>query len=148
MSILLKDLAKYDENLTIAQLKKAIELERVTEKEKEKEEIDRIKKTFYNIYLKETKDCRLFGKTLNVYHIVEIVDSGRCEDWSLFYHVAGTKISFSKNDIRHRRFNPERVDDTFSEKDLTSMTQITKEEFNSYEKQYIEISTILNSLIE
>lgn len=148
MSILLKDLAKYDENLTIAQLKKAIELERAIEQEKEKEEIARVKKTFYNIYLKETEDCRLFGKTLNVYHIVEIVDSGRCEDWSLFYHVAGTKISFSKNDIRHRRFDPERVDNTFSEKNLISMTQITKEEFNSYEKQYLEISTILNSLIE
>jgi hypothetical protein len=148
MSRILDYIAKYDENLTIAQLKKAIEADKAIEKEKEKEEIDRVKKTFYNIYLKETEDCRLFGKTLNVYHIVEIVDSGRCEDWSLFYHVAGTKISFSKNDIRHRRFNPERVDDTFSEKDLTSMTQITKEEFNSYEKQYIEISTILNSLIE
>jgi hypothetical protein len=148
MSRILDYIAKYDENLTIAQLKKAIEADKVIEKEKEKEEIDRVKKTFYNIYLKETEDCRLFGKTLNVYHIVEIVDSGRCEDWSLFYHVAGTKISFSKNDIRHRRFNPERVDDTFSEKDLISMTQITKEEFNSYEKQYIEISTILNSLIE
>ena len=35
MSILLKDLAKYDENLTIAQLKKAIESERAIEKEKE-----------------------------------------------------------------------------------------------------------------
>jgi len=148
MSRILDYIAKYDENLTIAQLKKAIEADKAIEKEKEKEEIDRVKKTFYNIYLKETEDCRLFGKTLNVYHIVEIVDSGRCEDWSLFYHVAGTKISFSKNDIRHRRFNPERVDDTFSEKDLISMTQITKEEFNSYEKQYIEISTILNSLIE
>ena len=148
MSRVLDYISKYDENLTIAQLKKAIEADKAIEKEKEKEEIDRVKKTFYNIYLKETEDCRLFGKTLNVYHITEVVNSGRCEDWSLFYHVAGTKITFSKNDIRHRRFNPERVDDTFSEKDLISMTQITKEEFNSYEKQYIEISTILNSLIE
>jgi len=148
MSRVLDFIAKYDENLTIAKLREVVELERATEKKKEKEEIDRVKKTFYNIYLKETEDCRLFGKTLKVYHIVEIVDSGRCEDWSLFYHVAGTKISFSKNDIKHRRFNPERVDDTFSEKDLISMTQITKEEFNLYEKQYIEISTILNSLIE
>jgi hypothetical protein len=148
MSRVLDFIAKYDENLTIAQLKKAIELDKIAEQEKEKEEIARVKKTFYNVYLKEIEDCRLFGKTLKVYHIVEITDSGRCEDWSLFYHVAGTKISFSKSDIRHRRFNPERVDDTFSEEDLISMTQITKEEFNSYEKQYIEISTILNSLIE
>jgi hypothetical protein len=148
MSILLKDLANYNENLTIAQLKKAIELERATEKEKEKEEINRVKKTFYNIYLKETTDCTIFGKTLNIYHIIEITDSGRCEDWSLFYHAIGTKIAFTKSDIRHMRLNPERVDYSFSEKELTSMTQITKEEFNSYEKQYIEISTILNSLIE
>jgi hypothetical protein len=141
-------LEKYNDNITIAQLKEAIEVAKTEEREREREEIARVKKTFYNIYLKETEDCKLFGKTLNVYHIVEIVDSGRCEDWSLFYHVAGTKITFSKSDIRHRRFNSERVDDTFSEKDLISMTQITKEEFNSYENQYIEISTMLNSLIE
>ena len=148
MSRILDYISKYDENLTIAQLKQAIELDKATEKEKEKEEITRVKKTFYNTYLKQTEDCRVFGKTLNVYHIVEIADSGRSEDWSIFYHVAGTKIAFSEGDIRHRRFNPERVDDTFSEKELSSMTQITKEEFNSYEKQYIEISTILNSLLQ
>jgi hypothetical protein len=141
-------LEKYNDNITIAQLKQAIEVAKTVEKEKEKEEIARVKKNFYNTYLMEIEDCKLFGKTLNVYHIIEIIDSGRCEDWSLFYHVAGTKISFSKSDIRHRRFDQERVDDTFSEKDLTSMNRITKEEFNSYEKQYIEISTILNSLIE
>jgi hypothetical protein len=54
MSRILDYIAKYDENLTIAQLKQAIELERATEKEKEKEEIARVKKTFYNIYLKQT----------------------------------------------------------------------------------------------
>jgi hypothetical protein len=141
-------LEKYNDNITIAQLKEAIGVAMMEEKEREREEVARVKKTFHNIYLKETKDCTIFGKTLNIYHIIEIVNSGRCEDWSLFYHVAGTEMSFTKTDIRYRRFDQERVDDTFSEKDLISMTQITKEEFNSYEKQYIEISTILNSLID
>jgi len=100
-------LEKYNDNITIAQLKEAIGVAMMEEKEREREEVARVKKTFHNIYLKETKDCTIFGKTLNIYHIIEIVNSGRCEDWSLFYHVAGTEMSFTKTDIRYRRFEQE-----------------------------------------
>lgn len=56
MSRILDYIAKYDETLTIAQLKKAIELEQIEAKQKETEEINIVKEDFSNTYLKVIVD--------------------------------------------------------------------------------------------
>ena len=96
MSRILKYISKYDETLTIAQLKKAIELEQISAKQKETEKINTIKNDFSNTYLKELDEHSLFGKTLNIYCLKDYVRSERTTDWNLVYYFEGAKISFSK----------------------------------------------------
>ena len=61
-------LAKYDENLTIAQLKQAVVEEERKSAEKEQEEIQEVKDEFENTYVKYIDEDGLFGETLNVIH--------------------------------------------------------------------------------
>lgn len=147
MSRILDYISKYDENLTIAQLKKAIELEQILAKQKETEEIDTIKNDFSNTYLKEREECTFFGKTLNIYYLKDYTRSERTTDWNLIYYFEGTKISFSSGRTNKRNFNPKRCGDSFGEKELRQMTIITKEEYDKYKWHYNEISKKLTDLI-
>ena len=147
MSIILDYIAKYDESLTIAQLKEAIELEQISAKQKETEEINNVKEDFTDAYLKEVNEHDLFGKTLNIYKLKNYVRCERTTDWSLIYYFEGSKISFSKRDMSSRDFKPDRCGDSFEEGGLRQMKVITKEEYNKYNWHYDEISKKLNSLI-
>lgn len=148
MSRILDYIAKYDETLTIAQLKNAIEKEEILAKQKETEEIDTIKNDFSNTYLKEREECTFFGKTLNIYYLKDYTSSERTTDWNLIYYFEGTKISFSSGRTNKRNFNPERCGESFSEKELRQMTVITKEEYDKYNWHYNYISSKLNDLIK
>ena len=148
MSRILDYIAKYDENLTIAQLKNAIEKEEILAKQKETEEIDTIKNDFSNTYLKEREECTFFGKTLNIYYLKDYTRSERTTDWNLIYYFEGTKISFSSGRTNKRNFNPERCGESFGEKELRQMTVITKEEYDKYNWHYNYISSKLNDLIK
>ena len=147
MSRILDYIAKYDETLTIAQLKKAIELEQIEAKQKETEEINIVKEDFSNTYLKVIDENNIFGKTLNIYNLKNYVRSERDTDWNLNYYFEGTKISFSSGRTNKRNFNPERCGDSFGEKELRQMTVITKEEYDKYNWHYNEISKKLDDLI-
>lgn len=147
MSRILDYIAKYDENLTVAQLREAVELEQKSAKQKETEEINTIKNDFSNTYLKELDEHSFFGKTLNIYCLKDYVRSERTTDWNLVYYFEGVKISFSKRDIHKGDFNPNSCSNSFSEEDLRNMTVITLEEYNQYNWHYNEISKRLNNLI-
>ena len=147
MSRILDYIAKYDENLTVAQLREAVELEQKSAKQKETEEINTIKNDFSNTYLKELDEHSLFGKTLNIYCLKDYVRSERTTDWNLVYYFEGTKISFSKRDIHKGDFNPNSCSNSFSEEDLRNMDVITLEEYNAYNNHYSYISSKLNDLI-
>lgn len=148
MSRILDYIAKYDQTLTISQLKKFIELEEMQVKEKETKEIDTIKQNFSNTHLKFIDEQSLFGKTLNVYCLKDYVRSERTTDWNLVYYFEGTKISFSKRDIHKGDFTPNRCGNSFSEEDLRQMTTITEDEFEEYSEYYNEISSKLKDLIK
>lgn len=142
------DLSQYDEKYTIAQLKKAIEADEISAKQKETEEIERVKKEFSNTYLKQKVNCTLFGETLKVYHLKEYVRSERTTDWELIYYFEGTKMSFSKRDISKRDFNTDRVDNHLSEKDLKEMEVISKTEYVDYIQHYEQITERLENIIK
>lgn len=116
-------------------------------KQKETEEITKVKEGFENTYFKETVDCPLFGKTLKVYHLKNYVRSERTTDWELIYYFQGSKVSFSKRDINKRDFNPDRCGDGFGKEDLEQMSIITKEDYESYIQKYNQISKQLEGLI-
>lgn len=147
MNRILKIISKYDENLTVAQLKKAIEQEDISAKQKETEEIEAIKFKFENTYLKIINEDSLFGKSLNVCCLKDYVRCDRTDDWSLVYSFEGTKVVFSERDIHKADFNPSRCGNSFSGEDLRSMSVITKEEYNGYVWHYNQISNQLENLI-
>lgn len=147
MSRILDYIAKYDENLTIAQLKKAIELEQVEVKEREIENTSCIKLDFTDVYLKEVDDDSLFGIKLNIYHLKNYIRNEKTIDYTLVYYFDGNVISFSGKDFNYRIFDGSRSYDSFSEKDLRQMQFITKEEYDKYGWEYEQIIKKLQHLI-
>ena len=148
MSRILELISKYDENLTIAQLKKAIEADKRIADQKEIDDLNQIKEEFGNTYLKFLDEEHMFGKTLNIYHIKEITRTERCEDWSLVYYAKGSKISFSEREAYSRVFKPNTTHDSFSKEELREMTKITKQEYDKYVSQYSAIRLTLTNIVE
>jgi hypothetical protein len=148
MSRILEYLEKYDENLTVAQLKEAIQIAKDVEDQKEIDNLNQIKQEFANTYLKVIDEEHMFGKTLNIYHIKEIVRTERCTDWSLVYYAKGNKISFSEREAYSRAFKPNTTHDSFSEEELRAMTKITEQEYNEYVHQYSRIKTMLSEIVK
>lgn len=147
MSRILDYIAKYDENLTIAQFKKAIEADKRIADQKEIDDLNQIKQEFANTYLKIIDSESMFGKTLNIYHIEKIVRTERCSDWSLYYYVKGNKLSFSERDTYCRTLNPKKDRFGFSEEELRDMTKITEQEYDEYMHQYSRIKTMLTEIV-
>ena len=148
MSRILEYLEKYDESLTVAQLKEAIQIAKAVEDQKEIDDLNQIKQEFANTYLKFLDKEHVFGKTLNIYHIKEIVRTERCADWSLVYYAKGSKISFSEREAYSRAFKPNTTHDSFSEEELRAMTKITEQEYNEYVHQYSRIKTMLSEIVK
>ena len=148
MSRILDYIAKYDETLTIAQLRNAIKEEENRTKQKETEEINSVIEDFSNTYLKIIDEDNIFGKTLHIYNLKNYVRSERDTDWNLNYYFEGSKLDFSERNLGRRDFNPKRCGDSFSEKELRQMTVITKEEYDKYNWHYNYISSKLNDLIK
>jgi hypothetical protein len=147
MSRILDYIAKYDENLTIAQLKKAIEADKVIADQKEIDDVNKVKQEFANTYLKFLDEEYVLGKTLKIYHIKEIVRTERCTDWSLVYYAKGSKITFSEREAYSRAFKPNTTHDSFSKEELREMTKITKQEYDEYVHQYSTIKTMLTNIV-
>ena len=142
------DLSQYNEKLTIAQLKKAIEADEILAKQKDNEEIEKVKKQFTNVFLKQKVNCTIFGETLKVYHLKEYARSERNTDWELLYYFEGSKMSFSHRDIYKAEFNTDRAGNSFSAKELEEMTVITKTEYVDYVQHYEQITERLVSLLK
>ena len=148
MNRILEYLEKYDESLTVAQLKEAIQIAKAVEDQKEIDNLNQIKQEFANTYLKVIDEEHMFGRTLNIYHIKEIVRTERCTDWSLVYYAKGNKISFSEREAYSRAFKPNTTHDSFSEEELRAMTKITEQEYDEYVHHYSRIKTMLSEIVK
>jgi hypothetical protein len=142
------DLSKYGDNLTIAQLKKAIEQDEILKKERETEEINTIKNEFENTYLKRLDKNSLFGKELEVFELRELIRHERTTEWNLVYYFEGRKTSFSNRHLFDVEFDTNRCENSFSTKDLRGMLKISKEEYQEYLDKYSRISTELKEIIK
>lgn len=148
MSRLLKMLEQFDDNVTVGQAISKLKQDEISAKQKETEEIDKVKKDFSNTYLKELDEQSLFGKTLNIYHLKNYVRSERTTDWSLVYYFEGSKTSFSEREIHRVDFNPDRCANSFSVEELREMTKISSYEYKKYKAKYSELTNELKNLIE
>ena len=148
MRRILDYIAKYDESLTIEQLKKAIINEQESAKEKELDEIKLVKEKFENTYLKEIYNCDLFGKTLKIYSFKGLVRHEKNTDWEFIYYFKSNKISFREGGISYTEFRPDRSGNGFTIEELNTMQIITEKEFNDYQLKYAEIFNKINTVID
>lgn len=145
--IQIQKLKKYNGSMTVGELIEKLENEQKEDREAKERSIKRVKEKFKSVYLKRTDNCPLFGETLEIYFIEDIVDTSITTNWELIYYIKGKKIQFSKRDISFRDISETMVSDTFSEKELNQMTRITKEEYDQYSNEYEQIKYMLKSLI-
>ena len=144
MSRKLDFLAKYDENLTIAQLKQAVMEEDKKSAEKEQEEIQEVKDDFQGSYFKYLDEQPLFGDVeLVIFKFDTLKSFERSVDWDFIYYFNGNKISFSDRelysiDVFHLPFSAEK---------LRKMTEITKEEYQEYLNKYNNLTKELKTII-
>ena len=144
MNIKLDFLSKYDENLTIAQLKQAVIEEDRKSAEKEQQEIQEVKDGFQKRYFKYLDEDSIFGgRELNIFEFKTLKSFEKSVDWEFIYYFNGNKISFSDRELylinaSHLPFTAEK---------LRKMTEITKEEYNQYLWNYNRITTELKNIV-
>lgn len=137
-------LSKYDENLTIAQLKQAVVEEERKSAEKEQQEIQEVKDGFQKRYFKYLDEDSIFGgRELNIFKFKTLKSFEKSMDWEFIYYFNGNKISFSDRelyliDASHLPFTAEK---------LRKMTEITKEEYNQYLWNCNRITTELKNIM-
>ena len=144
MSRKLDFLAKYDENLTIAQLKQAVVEEEKKSAEKEQNEIQEVKDDFQGSYFKYLEEQPLFGDIeLTVFEFNTLKSFERSTDWDFIYYFNGNKISFSDREL----YSIDASHLPFSAEELKKMTKITKEEYQKYLWNYNRITKELKNVI-
>lgn len=148
MSKLLKMLEQFDDNVTVGQVIKKIREDR-KEKDLEEEYIfDALKEEYNDSYLKVVEEGGLFGRTLSVYHIEEIISKERTTDWELYYTARVKRLQFTSTEVFDANMDGDDVYFSFSEVDLRAMTKITEEDFEDYIFKCNEIKGKLAKIIE
>ena len=140
-------LAKYDENLTITQLKQAVVEEERKSAEKEQQEIQEIKKEFENTYVKYIDEDGLFGETLNVIQFKDFDRKDLDESYTSVYTIEAEVLCFSKRDFYKKKIRKGWCDGSFSAEELRKMTKITKEEYQEYLNKYNNLTKELKTII-
>lgn len=145
---IIEQLSKYDDNLTLSKVKTLILEEQQKEKQKEEDEFQEIKDKFNNTYLKVIDNDGLFGKTVKIYQIQEIIRRERTTDWNFIYYFKGNKISFSKRDINFIKIKGNTTHWSFSKQELEDAEIINNSQYNLYLNQYQEIENNLKNILE
>jgi hypothetical protein len=138
----IKDLDKYDQNLTVGQLREKLELEYSEQKELEKVAFHRIKEEYSGRYFKTYEN--VFDKAAVIIKIDDVVGFHRDTEWDLYYEPLGTKISFSEMmgvSVNHE------FKGSFMEEELASMQEISLKQYDEYLKLYNDILTQIKSTI-
>lgn len=148
MSRLLDKLKEYDESYTVADLIKELEKDENSAKEKEAQEIEKVKSEFENTYLKYLDKKSLYGIELIIVELKSFVRKERTTDWSLTYYFEGSEMSFSKRSFYCNTFNPKNCSNSFSAEKLRGMEKITKEEYEKYRTAYLNLEADLIHLIQ
>lgn len=145
---LIQLLEKHDQDTTLGELLQKLENEQEKLLQEKLDRINSYRTKYRDCYFTEVDEDSIFGKTLNVYYIMRLENTGLTEEYKTFYHVSGNKISFSPRDLNLRGIDPQRVDNTFTEEQLDSMKTITKEEYEGYVEKYYKITKELKEILK
>lgn len=145
---LLQLLVKHDQDITLGELLQKLENEQGKLEQEKLDRINSYRTKYKDCYFKEIEEDSIFGKTLNVYYIMRLENTGLTEEYKTFYHVSGNKVSFSPGDLNFRGIDPQRVDSAFTEEQLDSMQNITKEEYEAYVEKYYKIIKELKEILK
>lgn len=145
---IIEQLNQYDENLTLFKVKALILEKEQKERQKEEREFEYLQNKFKNTYIKIIDNHSLFGRTVEIYHIEEIIRKERTQDWNFIYYFKGTKISFSKRDINFVKIKGNTTHWSFSKEELEQTQIIDKHQYKSYLKQYEDINDKLNQILQ
>lgn len=148
MKIRVKDLSKYDSNLTVADVIKCIEDEEKLLEKKVKKEVEDIKSKFENKYFKYTDNEGYFGKSLNVVHFKDFDRRDLNESFKPVYVITGSIICFCERELFIRDIRAGWCDKFFSAEDLQQLIEITEKEYNEYLNEYNRITGELKELIK
>lgn len=146
MGRFLKQLEKYDESLTLKELKETIYLENNIEKEKNIKLVQSIKNEYKDVYLKRYTDT-VYGNTLEIIHIEEIIDFHYTENYDKIFNFKGSKLSFSQRDVYFREIEGDEIYHNLSEEELKTIDKLSIEEYNNYFVQYNHIYNMLKNLM-
>lgn len=147
MSRLLEKLREYDDSVTVGQLITKLKEDQELAEQEDLELENYVKSKFENTYLKFIDDDSIYGKELNVIELKNFVRKERTTDWEFTYYFEGNRISVSDRSLYYIDFNPIRCGNSFSFKDLTNMSKITKEEYLKYKWEFEDIKKRLTNLL-
>jgi hypothetical protein len=148
MNRLLKYLEQQDKQLTVGDLIDKLNEKQEFDKQEELVRVNQYKSKYQNCYLKHKEYDSLWGKTLNIYHILSLGQHGKTTDWETFYSIEGYKIRFTSRDVMIKEIDPNVVYDSFTEVELDSMEFITKQENKKYTQKYKQIVNELKQILE
>ncbi len=147
MRDIIRELNKYDDSLTVKELKIKIKNDSDLLKKNKKIHFKNIQNEFKNVYLKRHTE-NLFGAALELIYIQEITSYEYSDEYKLIYTFKGDKISFSSRDIYFKNIYGDNSYEKLSERELPKLEKITIEEYNEYLTKYNTISIMLNDLIK
>lgn len=140
-------LAKYDENLTIAQLRQSAIEEEKKLAEKEQKEIQEIKNEFENTYAKYTVDECIFGKILKVISFKNFDRRDLTTEYVPTYTFEAEVLCFTERDVYRKEIRAGWCDGSFTKEELKYMTKITKKDYQDYLNKYNKLKKELKNII-
>jgi hypothetical protein len=145
MNRFIEKLRSYPSDLTLEQLIIKVDLDESLATKREENTIERVKEEFKDTYFK-SGDTSIFGKGIEVLHIVEIMSSERTTDWDLIYNIKGTRLTFSPSYLSKEELKGDGVRFLKTEDDLRKRMEITKAEYQVYLNKYESITEQLKNI--
>lgn len=116
------------------------------DKETDKKEQEVIQE-FTDVYLRHfEQDKGVFGDQVKIFHIRELKTSSFTDEWERTYLLSGERFWFSKHDFNYREFDSS-VHSMYTEKQLRKCVKITKDEYESYRKEYDSLAEKISQIL-
>jgi hypothetical protein len=129
------------------------ELLKLTEREIEKEKEEKVNKekfvinTYKSTFLKIQEKHELFGESIKVIKIKNIIPYSFDTEYDRLYKIVGEEISFNKINIFKRNLN-EKTNTSLSYSQLKKYDIITKEEYFIFLKKYKELESSIEEIFK
>lgn len=145
MSIFIKKLESYPNDLTIKQLITRVNLEDSIVLKGEENKVAEVKEEFKDSYFKSTEDT-VFGKSTVILHIEKITSYQRTTDWDIIYTIKGVVTNLSTSFLSQEKLKGEGTGFLKTEYSLRKRTRISKKEYQEYLNKYEHIVSQIKNI--